>query len=280
MREELTSVEHKKIMLELMSYIDRICRENKLEYSLAGGTLLGAVRHQGFIPWDDDADIFLMRKDYNKLISILKNNPSDNFFLLHEESENYFASYSKFISSRTFAVTNNPLEQNEHFGVFLDIFPYDDTFGEDSDIQARYLKVRKRLRDFQMSIGLKGLYNSVFIKRILKKFIYFPRFISLRLRRQTSNILRTKFLRSVVVENNKNHTHAGNILSQYVEREVFPKTILSDYTDIDFEGKKFRCITSYNEYLTRMYGNYMTLPPIENQVRKHGSYKFFLREES
>lgn len=124
--QELSLEKQKLLMLEILLDFDKVCRNNGIRYSLAYGTLLGAVRHQGFIPWDDDIDVIVFRADYEKLIQILNSQMQGNHsFICVENNPGFSAPLGKIIDNTTI------LEQSGHFsdrinlGVYIDVFPYD-----------------------------------------------------------------------------------------------------------------------------------------------------------
>ena len=114
--------------LKILEKIDEICKKNNINYFLIGGTLLGAVRHKGFIPWDDDIDVGMLREDYEKFINVcLKNGALGKDYYLHcNESDNdYFIPFIKVKKNNTTFAEKNIENINTHKGIFLDIFPYD-----------------------------------------------------------------------------------------------------------------------------------------------------------
>ena len=121
---ELSLEEIKQVELEILHYIDKVCKENGITYYLDCGTLLGAVRHQGFIPWDDDIDILVPRKDYEKLFGILKD---DNCYKMiwYKNSPNYPLPYAKVCDCSTITEEREDQKVKTNYGVFVDIFPLD-----------------------------------------------------------------------------------------------------------------------------------------------------------
>ena len=121
---KLTFSEYRKITLEVLKEIDKICEENQLYYSLGFGSLIGAIRHQGFIPWDDDIDIVMPREDYNKLEKIINENEYNiNFITLKTNSSTIF-SYGKICMKGTKVIEAN-YRSVEGYGAFVDVFPID-----------------------------------------------------------------------------------------------------------------------------------------------------------
>ena len=122
MGEQLTIKNIRECQLEMMDYIDQICRSNNIEYSLAYGTLIGAVRHKGFIPWDDDVDILMLRKDYEKFLSLIKNDITFPYRII--DVENAYFVWSKICDRNTY-VKELIDYQIPNYGVWIDVFPYD-----------------------------------------------------------------------------------------------------------------------------------------------------------
>ena len=138
---EISIEEAKSIMLEMANFIHKICIENDIKYSLAYGTLIGAVRHNGFIPWDDDFDIFMTRENYEKLIKILKK--SDDYYVLDFYEDDYIFNFAKLCSKRFIGkLTSDDLRPHpKSFGIFIDIFPLDNIV----DSPDNWMKTQKKL---------------------------------------------------------------------------------------------------------------------------------------
>ena len=119
----MTLDEVKQVELEILEYVDKICKENNIQYSLAYGTMLGAVRHKGFIPWDDDIDILLKREEYEKLLRILYSKTDEKYQVFSLKDEGYWYSYAKVTDTRTIIVEKN--DRNMKECVYIDIFPID-----------------------------------------------------------------------------------------------------------------------------------------------------------
>ena len=129
---EITLAEKKQLMLSVMDEIDAFCRENGLTYFLVGGTLLGAVRHKGFIPWDDDMDIGLPRKDYERLIREFRSGSGKVRVFDFRNKEDYFWPSAKAVAENTVLYE---LDDRKHpIGVFIDVFPFDGFVGPREEI--------------------------------------------------------------------------------------------------------------------------------------------------
>ena len=271
MGRELLLSEIREIQLNMMDYIDKICRENNIQYSLAYGTLIGAVRHSGFIPWDDDLDIFMTRSHYERFIKLMKdsaNNRTPYRIINYEEA---FFPWTKVIDSRTSVV-----EQEDYgikdYGVWIDVFPYDHVPDPDSIVSKKFrrrLDLYFRLATYR-ALSMKHAkersfpYKFVFgvIKLVLSVFsinFFGRKWNSLA---QTYNKVQTGFL------------GFSAIYSQM--HSAFNDIIFNDYIEMEFEGHSYLCIKEYDCYLSTVYGDYMELPPENERYPKH-LYKAFIR---
>ena len=256
----LSPEEQKDSILRILLYLDKICRENHIRYSLTGGTLLGAVRHQGFIPWDDDVDVFLIRPEYDKLSRILAE--QKEYEWIATEVGNYHAGWGRLIDPQS-VVFDEELGEQET-GLFIDICVVD---GLPNNIISRNLFII-----FQRA--LYRLHRSTWeqkkasiprnpIKRIIKWIIrkwtvpkgsyYWARIID-----------RTR--RKFPVEHS---LYVANLQSQYGKKEILHKSGFDHYQEMVFEGHSFLVFSGWKEYLTNIYGDYMQLPPEE---KRHGHH--------
>ena len=140
--------EMKAIEIAILDCFDSFCRENGLSYSLAGGTLLGAVRHKGFIPWDDDIDVLMSRENYEKLQSLAASFPNPyQVNSIHTETNRrkpYLYTYTKIVDTRTLLV-EKPDELDYETGIYIDVFPLDGQPTDSDEIEARYEKTKKMI---------------------------------------------------------------------------------------------------------------------------------------
>ncbi|MEY8483748.1 LicD family protein [Lachnospiraceae bacterium 48-21] len=264
--QEIDMEQMKSIELEILKYIDLVCRENGIKYSLAGGTLLGAIRHNGFIPWDDDIDIILIRPEYDRLINILKK--QNTYKLITPETEDYWQPFAKLMDPNTQLIMNDKYETNmPDPGVYVDIFSADgcpDTREEQLEFQN---ELREQLNNMRLSFF--NCYNSSGLrwKRIIKKVVLFPKHIFLRLASSPDERKR-RLLENIKRYDNMDYSYAGFLLSVY-EYEVFPKEYFTDTVYKQFEDCQFQIMSRYDEYLKALYHDYMTLPPIEKRKSNH-----------
>lgn len=252
--------------LEVLRALKQVCEANSLRYSLTGGTLIGAVRHRGFIPWDDDIDIMMPRPDYDRLVAILSR--EDHGFDLRcaeLDGESYPYPFAKACCRRTRLVENATRTDTVPLGVYVDIFPVDGA-GD------RYALARWRVMVFQFLHGLKITSNwTSYHRSRLRKWYYEPfRYVCYLLSRcigrwRIDRMLES-FLRRKGYETSR---YAGRLVGDYGSKEVMPRSVFDELTELTFEGERFAAIAGYDAFLTRLYGDYMRLPPEDKQVTHH-----------
>ena len=257
----LSQVEFKqlqKIELEMLIELDRICRLNHIKYSIDGGTLLGAVRHRGFIPWDDDIDVIMLRSEYTKFRKACKEDLDKlRFFLQDYKSDpNYRWGYEKLRRKNTEHVRLGQEILKQKTGVFLDIFVADNVPDN---------KILRRIHHFICFSIRKILYspigainaNSKAMKMIYNCLNKIPRNIVFEWRNSLANVT------------NKNRTE---LISHYTLeypkkcRYGLPRKCFDEMIEMDFEGYQFYGFKEFDIYLSMYYGDYMKLPPVEDRV--------------
>lgn len=267
---EIKLEEQKKLELDILRYVKKICEENNIKFGMAGGTAIGAVRHKGFIPWDDDIDVFMRYDDYIKFIEIVKKDNNDTYKILTPyDNEDYYYLFSKIVNSKTTMIEkgNNTIK---NMGVYIDIFPIH-KLPNDYEEAKKYCKYINRLNGMYVRHTMLQHYYKSSNKRkeILKAITLFPEHIYYLLFFRNKNM--KEYVLSELEKYNKNEKsdYEGYVISIYKERDIMRKEIYSDTIDMEFENEMFPMSALYDEYLTRLYGNYMELPPIEKRVSHH-----------
>lgn len=269
---KLTLKEMQETELDLLVKFDRICRDNSFAYSLHGGTLLGAVRHKGFIPWDDDVDIWMPREDYEKFLAYCMNNKTDFKMVSVRNDRKYSLLYTRIYDDRT-------VVKGEHFiglnkGLHIDIIPFD-YIGKD----LNYLQSRKRFI-------IKNIYWGLYKRNPLFHFLKKEHGIIRNLRTVFLYPLKY-FLSNAYIEkrnlkpfekfNYENSDYVCQLTTVNAYKRYYKKIIFDGYTDADFEGHKFKITKEYDYFLTKRYGDYMKLPPEEERHSLH-TFEAYLKD--
>lgn len=262
--QEITEIaELKEIQLGILRKVDELCKAHHLKYFMSDGTLLGAVRHKGYIPWDDDLDIWMPRKDYEKLEQIMNHEDSCYKVVNHKNTKGYIYAFGKAVDTRTILKEN--IEVNCPMGIYVDIFPYDGLPGENKEDYIKHVRKclyleKQRYRGFQSFKGVKGNHTTGNTKRFV--------FWAVRRLIGGKNFIRMvdRLSQRYPVEGAK---YVGCLVGGYKEKDMMPAEIFSEAVELEFEGEHFRAPKGYDTYLTIEYGDYMTLPPVEQRVTHH-----------
>lgn len=253
--------EEKKILDEVVKFLE----DNSLRYFLCGGTLLGSVRHKGFIPWDDDIDISMPRTDYEKLQKIIKKNANvlgNNLYFQSIELGNLNLPFTKVCNHKIRIYDYRYNDKYEKY-LWIDIFPVDGMPEDDKKLN-KLLKKRDKIKLFLFYKKMSKKFMTeneknpvkLFLKMLIKSFY---------------NILPDNMLSKKIVKLSKKYSYedssyAGCIVWGYGSRERMKKEMLEEYIDGIFEGDKYKIVKNYDEYLTNIYGDYMTLPPEDKRI--------------
>ena len=262
---EINLEEMKKIELRTLEEIDAICKKNGFRYSLCGGTLLGAVRHKGFIPWDDDIDILMPRKDYDAFVKYCVGNDTPFVLLCAETEPNYGYIYAKAIAKDTVIVEKTANRRHVDLGVFVDVFPLDG-MGHDLESAKKTFNKTRFYRELLVASNWKKFFRSKTRSWIYEP-IRFAFFILSRFAKQDKLI--DKIQSTARKTDFDSSVYAGNLGGTYRFRETMETSIQNEFIDIEFEGKKFSAMKNYDKYLTNLYGDYMQLPPEEKRITHH-----------
>lgn len=263
---EIQFEEMKKIELNILIYFTEVCEENNLRYYLGGGTLLGAVRHKGFIPWDDDIDVMMPRPDFQKLLSLSINN--ENYNIIKPGTAGYYYNFAKLVDTRTI-LEEKGIKLIDGLGVYIDIFPLDG-MPETPDARKKRFKELNSIR--------KRINNTCLLKPKFHRnpFAYLN---ACRIYNSNKNIdlssLQKKYLDSALKNSFDDSEFVFAAGGAYGARDIFPGKWFEKEIELQFENLSVKAFNGYDFYLTQLYGDYMTLPPEDKRVTPHHSIVYF-----
>lgn len=253
----------RNVELNILRNFIEVCGKLDISYFVIQGTLLGAVRHHGFIPWDDDIDVGMLREDYTRFLQYGQSLLLKQYFLqTHYSDPMYPHGFAKIRDCSTAFVETSCKNIKMNHGIYIDIFPFDyypDNTVAQTVFELKKLILRYRIRDsmFIPSDKQKNMKNLVrYILKRGSKLLY-PS-LSAALDAQDDLYQRTK--------HGKNRINNG---SPWGKKECIPNEWLNGITTLDFEGIPVNAPCFYKEYLTHVYGDYMTLPPLEKRIPHH-----------
>lgn len=257
------------IELDIMSYIDRVCRDNGLKYFLAYGTLIGAVRHGGFIPWDDDIDILMPRDDYRKLCRIVRAEKKRYRIVEHIHTAGYRYGFAKVFDSHT-KLEENVRRGGKGMGVYVDVFPYD---GYPGSVRLRMINILGKLRHWEM----RGFHSMKSEEHPWKNVFRYILYGCIRIVGYKPLLaLSQKLACARTVEQSELVGCFSGFMDN--EKEVFHRVSVERLKDAEFEGRMFLIPEGYDELLRNMYGDYMKLPPESERVSNH-DFKAWIDEK-
>lgn len=267
---EISIEELKFLQLEIAEKIHIFCDKNDIRYSLAYGSLIGAIRHKGYIPWDDDIDFCMPRPDYERFLKTFNGTYPELTVVSPEINLNYYAPYANVFDNRTLLIEERVSHRNIDIGVKIDIFPIDGTPQSEED----YKYVRNKAEKLSQSLSYK-ITNLRFLLSDANAFI---RMLAHKILVSGRGFCQVQSELNQLVTSNSFET------SQYVDQLCFPvyknprmnKEIFEDYIDVPFEDKRFKAIKKYDVYLRTYYGDYMQLPPEDKRIAHHLFHAYWL----
>ena len=258
--EDLSLRDAQMLMVDILKEVHNICERHGLKYFLDAGTLLGAARHKGFIPWDDDMDIGMIREDYEKFIEIAKNELPEHLFLQTFETDDKYDIYQvpcKIRYNGTILIEKGIAENEDmHNGVYIDVFPYDSlpkkkfVYKIQRTLSYNILKSFVRIREKPKKLSMKNRITFTFYSIVRAMFPY---------------KIRKKFFDFLVSWNDVNSPYMGYGLDTIWSEYVYKKTDYYELKKLEFEGNYFYAPKNYDAILTQLYGDYMTLPKEEDR---------------
>lgn len=252
--------EMKSLQLGVLKAIDTYCEENGITYSLACGTLLGAIRHKGYIPWDDDIDIYLLREDYEKLVRDFPDSYKGHYKLVSlERDRQWDIPFAKAYDERT--VMEELIDIPVKIGVNIDVYPIDDV----PDNETTWLRYNRKRRIYhwiralmRMKAGGRSFWKDsiLTISKVLTWFISQRSFAEFLDRYSQKN-------------NGKSYHYVFECAQGMLQKKRFRKELFSSIVEVPFEDAHFKAFEHSDEYLKNAYGDYMQLPPVDKRVTHH-----------
>ena len=253
------------LQLNIAKAIKKICEENEIDYFLNAGSLLGAIRHGGFIPWDDDLDIGMTRKNFEKFIKIASSNLDEKYFLQTWDTDKKFAMpFAKIRLNGTKYIEYNSRNVDIHNGIYVDIFPYDNI------PECKFLQlVQKYKSKYYIHLLLnKSQYDYIEKNNTIK--ILFGIILKILSRFYSYEKLHTKLQNCM---NKYNEVQCSKVVTfggaSSFEKETLLFNWIKETIDRKFEDEYFRIPKEWEKYLIHFYGDYMTPPPVEKRYEGH-----------
>lgn len=268
---DLSSV-HKKL-LEILLEIDRICKKHHITYFLSAGTALGAARHKGFIPWDDDADIGMLRDDFEKFRKIAKKELESKFYYqTMKDGGRFYRAFDQIGIKNTAFVLYHTKDIKIRHGIHVDIFPFDYVSDDEESRNEHVREVQLyRSRIYNKLVPHVVETRNVFKKLFINFDYYKMKFVPLLyLYKKQENIL-TK-------NRGKEENYVADLLTHYKKVMYFKKEDMIPVNYVEFEQYQFPVPKNLDAYLTMMYGDYMTPPPEGKRFQRHRIVKLSTNE--
>ncbi len=268
----MTLEEIKEVSLDVLSEFHDFCCSHSLKYSLAGGTAIGAIRHHGFIPWDDDIDVCMLRQDYERFCQLYESN--GDYELFAPQRGNTQIAYARLCEMRRTEVRPFVPCFKKSSGIWIDIFPmdlanddYDKFYARQMDVYSIKKKIdhhRDAMRHLSRSLGIKGNLHVIWKK----------------ITRPTTGVedIITEITRLSTAEDDSCQ-RLTNYHTVYRKTEWYLRKDFDDTITVEFEGKQYHLMSGYDDYLRQIYGDYMQLPPPEKRIARHHRHHYLWKDK-
>lgn len=270
-KREISLQELKNIEFDLLKEFRSFCEKNNIRYFLAYGTLLGAIRYKGFIPWDDDVDVLVPREDYNRLIKMYEDSGYYRLYSI-ERNKKFGYPFAKLCDNRTKKVEgnfNNGVDQ----GVEIDIFPLDYWNDDLEKAKSEVKKLKKNMYWLDIAKLSAHKARTPFRQIVFNCMNVYSRLFGTEFWIKKINKIgcSQNYVRSNFIGN--------KVWCPYGERDICPAVAFSSSVKVEFEGEMFPAPIGYDTYLTCLYGDYLPEPPKEKQKTHHTFKAYRLTEE-
>ena len=259
---KLSLNELQKVEFDILRHFALFCENHNINYFLSNGTLLGAVKYKGFIPWDDDIDVFVPREDYDRLLKIYEDSAQYKLFSFEKDGKFHYP-FAKLCDVTTKKVMPELRNIDAIPGVEMDIFPLD-CWHQDYENARKEVKSISREIVFLQASQLKVSP----VKNKMKSLVW--ELVAVYARFRTSKYFDRKIIKKSRSNKRDNPAYVGcKSWCLYGEREIIPAEIFADTVEVEFEGEKFKAPIGYDTYLRSLYGDYEKDPPLEKQKSRH-----------
>ncbi|MBE7081788.1 MAG: LicD family protein [Clostridiales bacterium] len=249
------------VELDILKVVDSFCKKHNIKYSLYAGTLLGAVRHGGFIPWDDDIDILMERNEYDRFLTLWQSEGVAGYTMQATNNPNYeIINHTKIRKDGTILASKEEMQTDTHHGIWLDVFAFD-KIPTDKRKRKKFL-FKAKLR-FVYTRGYPYEKGGKFLKLLSKILLIPPRKMQLKIRNRLERQIIDKY-KDLKTDYDYICMGCPNDLKYFYKKEL-----IENYTTILFEGIEVSTNANYDEILRFKYGDYMKLPPEEERVCTH-----------
>ena len=264
-------IKFKYLLLHTYKAFAEFCNNNEINYCAAGGTLIGAVRHHGFIPWDDDIDVYMKRPDYDKFISLRNRLEDTDYEIIDPSNDGYYCAMAKFShrNSTIWEFQSIPFV----YGAFVDVFVLDFEDGLFDDVVKKRLNFTRKVNLFYLSSNnhpTKEIVN-LFFRGEMKKSIWYL------FQKSILRNIHPLFRKTLIRHSSKS---CGEWLVAYTgtsqEKDIFRSEWFDGSIPFSFEDTRIDAPSGYDKFLSAMFGDYMTPPPIEMQVSHHALFYYNL----
>lgn len=258
---EIKKEELRNIQIRILQHVDEFCTKHNLRYFISGGTLIGAIRHKGFIPWDDDIDFMMLREDYERFIKLYSQEDNSIYHLYsHKILPSYPYPFAKIDDSRT--IMHEEINDAIELGVNIDIFPIDIAPKTERE-QERIVRQNRRLINILTAKRLpvkkgRGIKKNTLL--FLLQLIFYPY--------STRKII-DRIDRNAQCLAGFPTGKRGCLVWGYGKKEIIDESNYSESIYVDFENHKFATLSGWHNYLTSLFGDYMKLPPEEKRITHH-----------
>ena len=256
---KLSIEEAKKIELDILDFIDSFCKEHGINYCINYGTLIGAIRHKGFIPWDDDIDLSMTRENYERFIQLFSEKQSRYQMLSLETDDQYFNNFIKIVDPTTKIIDTRNTKTYDS-GVFIDIFPMD-TFNDTKVVDICYKLESFKLLSFSKHKNI--VYGDSKLKDLIRTLFW------LLLRPVSPRFFANQIEKQIQKYRVKDGKYIAFIPSKAKEKEIFPRDMFDELIETPFEHLVLPAPKRFDVVLKQFYDDYMTVPPKEKQIYSH-----------